>query len=205
MTYTLAIDPGTTKSAWVVIDDACKPVAWAWEENDAVLQRHRVNDGGFPEFEVVIDHGYQYLQLGAGGDTDLVIEDVTNMGMAVGKDVFETVRWSGRFDYRQTARFISRPEVKLHICGSPRAKDPNVKQAIIDNYGGQEVAIGGVKCPKCKGRAWYGRGRMPCEACDATGFETPKGILYDFSKSGMGSHGWSSLGVALTYVGSSDG
>ncbi len=199
MSYVLGLDPGTSKSAWCVIEsDTCKPVAWAWEENMQVY--HRLN---LPEFD------------GSIVVYDLVIEDVTNMGMAVGKDVFETVRWSGRFDHKKTARFISRPEVKLHLCGSPRAKDPNVKQAIIDRYGGQEVAIGGVKCPACKGKGWRGAGRPACETCTerganglakgshavGTGWQTPPGVLYEFSKAGMGSHGWSALGVALTAVG----
>ncbi len=204
MTYTLAIDPGTKKSAWVVIDELLRPVAWAWEENERVASRMYGGDRD-PYYWAMVGLSMAWKDV----PVDLVIEDVTNMGMAVGKDVFETVRWSGRFDYRQTARFISRPEVKLHICGSPRAKDPNVKQAIIDRYGGQEVAIGGVKCPKCKGKGWYGAGRPACVACadpysaprKATGWQTPPGILYEFSKAGMGTHGWSALGVALTAVG----
>ena len=114
MVYTLAIDPGTTKSAWCVIDDLLKPVAWAGEENEKVLGRF-YDDSGYITFNAVKhgEHMYSHFEIGAGGDTAVVIEDVTHMGMGVGKDVFETVRWSGRFDYRQTARFISRPNITL--------------------------------------------------------------------------------------------
>jgi hypothetical protein len=30
---------------------------------------------------------------------------------------------------------VYRNAVKLHICGTPRAKDPNIRQALIDKYG----------------------------------------------------------------------
>ncbi len=89
----VAIDPGPTKSAWVVIDDLLKPIKWGWDLN------HLVQD------EVdrrAIEHTF-------GGDRDeLVIEDITSYGMPVGRDVFETAKWSGRFDSDRQARFIAR-------------------------------------------------------------------------------------------------
>ncbi len=57
-------------------------------------------------------------------------------GMAVGKSVFDTCVWIGRFiqawhkDYTK----IYRRDVKIFLCNSPRAKDGNVRQAIIDRY-----------------------------------------------------------------------
>jgi hypothetical protein len=81
-----------------------------------------------------------------------VIEQIAGMGMAVGQEVFETCVWSGRFwqamEERgmQVAR-LPRREVKLHLCGSCRAKDANVRQALIDRYGGKEKAIGNKANP----------------------------------------------------------
>ena len=70
---------------------------------------------------------------------ELAIEMVASYGMAVGKEVFETVRWIGRFQQcwrdPDAVRLIYRRDVKLHLCGSPRAKDANIRQALIDQLG----------------------------------------------------------------------
>ena len=170
----LAIDPGPVKSGWIVLDGQ-KPEQWGWEDN----------------------HGVQIMsdQLLERDINTLVIEDVTNMGMAVGKDVFETVRWSGRFDYDCTATFIDRRVVKLTLCGNAQAKDPNIRQALIDRYGGDSVAIGGKKCRDCAGKGWRGRGRPVCASCDGKGYETPPGPLH-----GVSGHVWSALAVGITYL-----
>ena len=64
---------------------------------------------------------------------------VASYGMAVGKEVFETVRWVGRFQQAwrdpDAVRLVYRKDVKLHLCGSPRAKDTNIRQALIDLLG----------------------------------------------------------------------
>jgi hypothetical protein len=123
----LAIDPGPDESAWCIYD-GCKPREWAKQENAEVL--HRL--GGFRDADI------------------LVIEQVAAMGMSVGAEVFETVFWSGRFAEAWGARWdrIKRHEIKMHLCGNTRAKDGNVRTAIIDRYGpGKEKAIGRKKTP----------------------------------------------------------
>jgi len=64
---------------------------------------------------------------------------VASYGMPVGREVFETVRWIGRFQQAwhkpEEVRLIYRRDVKLHLCGSMRAKDPHVWQALIDKLG----------------------------------------------------------------------
>ena len=120
--------------------------------------------------------------------------------MPVGRDVFETIRWTGRFDYLATEIcklklvYMKRADVKLHLCFSPRANDSTVRQAIIDKYGGDQVAIGGKKGVACKGKGWAGVGRPPCLECNQTGYETPPGPL-----KGISGHVWAALGVGLTY------
>ena len=80
----------------------------------------------------------------------VVIEKVESFGMAVGEEVFETVFWSGRFaeavDPVPVGR-LGRRAVKLAICGDPRAKDPNIRQALIDRYGGKDRAVGTKAAP----------------------------------------------------------
>jgi hypothetical protein len=71
------------------------------------------------------------------------IEMVASYGMAVGREVFETCVWIGRF--AETIRtgsggtlfadLVDRRDVKLHHCHSAKAKDANVRQALIDRFG----------------------------------------------------------------------
>lgn len=85
----------------------------------------------------------------------VVIEMVSHYGtgMPVGKSVFDTCVWIGRF-IQEWARLggvhyalIQRQRIKALLCGSARAKDANVRQALIDRWGGREKAIGRKACP----------------------------------------------------------
>ena len=42
---------------------------------------------------------------------------------------------------------IPRKEVVTALCGSSKANDASVRQALIDRYGGKEKAIGKKKAP----------------------------------------------------------
>jgi len=59
------------------------------------------------------------------------------MGMTVGKEVFETCMWVGRFAQAANApvRLIPRGRIKMHHCGNMRAKDGNISQSLRDKYG----------------------------------------------------------------------
>lgn len=132
MTRILAIDPGTTRSAWVQMDTARTLELFGIEDNDDMLD--------------TIHSGWV-----CGAYDAVVVEKVESFGMAVGVEVFETVWWSGRFTqaaHPAPVHRIGRKAVKLHLCGSVRAKDANIRQALIDRYGG----ISATK----KGGALYG-------------------------------------------------
>ena len=115
-----AIDPGTTESALV-----------QWD-GERVLSAEIC-----PNPELLCALRNQNLPY------RLVIEQVESYGMAVGREVFETVLWSGRFfeafEHRRpgmnSARMVPRRTVKLHLCNSMRAKDANIRQALIDRFG----------------------------------------------------------------------
>lgn len=70
-------------------------------------------------------------------------EMIASYGMAVGASVFETCVWIGRFmaeAFSSSGRDLHRvfrKDVKLHLCNSTRAKDANVRQALIDRLGPQ--------------------------------------------------------------------
>ena len=118
----LAIDPGNQQSAWCMIDvETLKPLSFCKEENQVVLTavKHLSYDS-------------------------IVIERVASYGMAVGRDVFETCEWAGRFT--QAARvppdYGHRQEEKLHLCGDSRAKDANIRRALIDRFAQHDLKNG---------------------------------------------------------------
>lgn len=136
----IAIDPGTEKSGWCVLDCiADRLEGFGWDDNEAV--RNSVpRRFGFGEFSKDV----------------LAIEMIASQGMAVGKETFRTVWWTGRFadTWLRTAGYLPmevyRKDVKLHLCGQTRAKDKNVRQALIDHYGGEggkDAAIGKKASP----------------------------------------------------------
>lgn len=126
----LAIDPGPTRSAALVYDTSLATIRHhALWTNEELLERIRLHLG-WPVERVVI-------------------EKVEGFGMAVGAEVFETVFWSGRFaEAASPLRVdrIGRKAVKAQLCGTHRAKDPNVRQALIDRFGGS-TAIGRKATP----------------------------------------------------------
>lgn len=68
----------------------------------------------------------------------MIIEMIASYGMPVGESVFETCVWIGRFiQARRCSQFeyIYRKEEKMNLCQSLRAKDGNIRQALIDRFG----------------------------------------------------------------------
>lgn len=129
----LAIDPGPLQSAWLVHTAATDRIGifGIWP-NEKLLEAIT-----FPR------------ELATLGIERVAIEKVESFGMAVGAEVFETVFWSGRFAQAASPlpiERITRRAVKLHLCGSARAKDANIRQALIDHFGGS-AAIGKKASP----------------------------------------------------------
>ena len=77
-----------------------------------------------------------------------VIERVASYGMAVGRDVFETCEWIGRFtqciysNYGKEPEFIYRKEEMQRICGVANAKDANIRRALIDRFAKHDLKNG---------------------------------------------------------------
>lgn len=122
----IAIDPGTTHSA--ILDFNGEKVTWAqYLHNDALL-----------------------IQIRSCSDLllhkSLAIEHIQCQGRIVGKETFDTCIFIGRVieaAYARGAHIIPvyRNDVKLHLCDTMRGiKDSNVRQALIDKYGGKEEA-----------------------------------------------------------------
>lgn len=126
----LAIDPGPVESALLAYDtEAGVPLRWEKVPNRDAL---------------VLIYTFQARRM--------AIEMVASYGMAVGAEVFDTCVWIGRFMDRWSAACdeaeqVFRRDIKLHLCGSARARDANIRQALIDRYGGKDKAIGRKATP----------------------------------------------------------
>lgn len=141
MIYPLfAIDPGPEQSGWVSI--ACRNgrVESGVDSNDRVRELLSISETG-----------------------TVAIEMIASYGMAVGADVFSTCVEIGRFvevarGRLRSVRLVPRLRVKLALCHSPRATDTNIRQALIDRYGGKEKAVGSKRAPGplygVKSHAW---------------------------------------------------
>ncbi len=62
-------------------------------------------------------------------------EWIESFGMAVGQEVFQTVFAIGYMHRCKPMRLVPRRDVKLHLCNSSKAKDSNIRQALIDKVG----------------------------------------------------------------------
>jgi hypothetical protein len=117
----LCIDPGPVTSGVVLLDAA----VWPPRVLESAAKR--------PNPEVLAD-----INDHTG---PVAIERFACMGMAVGEETLEAVHWGGRFHQEADAGAnqvirIKRHEVKMALCGNTRAKDGNIRQALIDLYGG---------------------------------------------------------------------
>jgi hypothetical protein len=129
-----AVDPGYEESALVVYRPDIKVV-----ERAIILPNQEMLD-------LLQHHAENYI-----GDV-LVIEGISNYGMAVGKEIINTIFWSGRFFQAWHAEdervdVLSRADVKLQICNNRRAKDGEIRREIIDRFGGDKRAFGRKSAP----------------------------------------------------------
>jgi hypothetical protein len=150
----LAIDPGTTESAYLLY----------YPERQTILMPTIA-----PNAEVKLWLSNQHDVCDVA-----VCEWIECNGMPVGKEVFETVYWIGKFSEHVTSEFIRMPrrQVKMALCQSMRAKDANIRQALLDRF----PATGGGSTPQ-------------------VGTKAKPGPLY-----GISSHLWSALAIAVTYA-----
>ena len=115
----VGIDPGPRDSSYVVWDG-----------------QRVVSSGDLPNAELAA-----YLDSAFG---PVACEWIESFGMAVGREVFETVFAIGMFSQHvDRLRLVPRRDVKMHLCQSPRAKDGNIRQALIDRCG----SVGTKKSP----------------------------------------------------------
>jgi hypothetical protein len=138
----IAIDPGSEQSAMVILATDGKPVEAHKAANHIILAA-------------------LFLREQMGDMTPVHIEMIASYGMSVGKEVFDTCVWIGRFMQAAGAERchqVFRRDIKLHHCHTARANDSAIRYAICDRFGGKDAAIGRKKTPGplygIKGDCW---------------------------------------------------
>lgn len=160
MSVCLAIDPGSAQSAFVVYDgaDELAPIrSHAIVTNEELIDQLRSNATG----------------LRADVD-EFVIEWMQPRGMPTSAQEFETLCWIGRFMealHPLELNRLARLKVKMHVCGSAKANDVNIRAALIDKFGGAGGKV------------------------TAIGKTNARGPLY-----GIAGDEWAALALAVTFV-----
>lgn len=135
----LAIDPGNTQSAYVLLDvDSEQLIDFGKVPNSALISRLR-------NVELCADH--------------MAIERIAMGGMAAGVETFDTAEWVGRYleaweSRGAAATRIRRYDEKVILCGTVRAKDKNIRQALIDRFGGIAETKKGGRLYKVSADVW---------------------------------------------------
>lgn len=172
MKLTLAIDPGNVKSAYCVIDEeTLKPISFGILPNDELLR---------------------VLKLSTTKTWDgAVIEMVASYGMPVGREVFDTVLWIGRFYQAlqqccvETPRLLCRIEEKRHICHNTRANDATIRRALIDRFATHDLKNGrGTKANP----DWFYGFKADIWAAYAVGLTAIENHSDDYKIAGMEEH-----------------
>lgn len=113
----LAIDPGNEYSAYVYIDDDYTPTEFGKIKNEELRSA---------------------LDVAIMADA-VAIEMIASYGMGVGQSVFDTCVWIGRFvelitQHGVPITYIFRKDEKMNLCHSMKAKDSNIRLALIDRF-----------------------------------------------------------------------
>lgn len=149
----LALDVGTEESGYCLLDNySFKPLSFGKVKNEELLQIVKYED-----YDI------------------LVYEKFACYGMAVSQTVFQSVEWNGRYiqsalDRGKDIQAVFRKDEKMTLCGTMKAKDTNIRQALIDRFAKFDFKNG-------------------------KGTKTNPDFFYGFSKDM-----WSAYAVGITYL-----
>ena len=114
-----SVDPGCELSAYSILDNSLKPIQFGKIPNEELLQ---------------IIKDYYFLV-----EDDFVIEMVACYNMPVGQTIFETLFWIGRYweacTCKSKNKIYRKKDVCINLCNSMKAKDSNIRGALIDRFG----------------------------------------------------------------------
>jgi hypothetical protein len=112
----LAIDPGSTDSAYVLFDSA------AWR----ILEY-----GKSPNPTLLASIRWLVVKADA-----LAIEYPAPRGQPLYTQLVDTIFWIGRFVEASGGAWypVDRKDVKMHLCGNTKAGDSNIRAAVISRF-----------------------------------------------------------------------
>lgn len=177
MNKILSIDPGNTKSAYIVFD----------LEDNSIVQFDKIPNrtllGIIPLLKLPLVTEYPFPR-----------------GQGVSWQTFDVCEWCGFFHHEAELNNLSftkmnRTDIKKNLCpGQSKIKDAHVRKALIKRFGGEDSLLSD-KCLLCKGKGFVGsrKNKTHCSQCLGTGKVTP-GVLY-----GISADVWQALAVAVTY------
>lgn len=114
----LAIDVGTAETGYCLMDkDTYKPIKFGKINNEELLK-------------IVKEEKYD----------ELIYEEFQSYGMPIGVSTITSITWNGRYiqsalDRGKKVNFVYRKDEKMNLCHSMKAKDSNIRQALIDRFG----------------------------------------------------------------------
>jgi hypothetical protein len=110
----IGIDPGNKETAFVIL------------HGNRILAHH------YQPNEIALEILKDWINT----DAEIYCEMIASYGMPVGKSIFDTCLFIGRIiELLPDVKLITRNVVKNAICHSSKAKDANIRQALIDIYG----------------------------------------------------------------------
>ena len=160
------IDPGPEKDASPSKHGSALVI---WDGEKILYKSKGIRDNLTGETPLLSPSGIQDILISFikhGVFIKVGIEMIASYGMPVGKEVFSTCLVIGELRHRLNeigfcVDLIYRKDIKLHLCGSPRAKDSNISQALKDRYGKpgtkkfpNEVYQDGNLGPSLSGDGW---------------------------------------------------
>jgi hypothetical protein len=119
----LAIDSGTFDTGYCIVNsEILKPIRFGKIKNEEIL--------------LIINT--------LSSDDVVVLEQFKSYGMSIGQSTMDAIQWNGRFIQRAKDRglkvdLVARLEEKMNLCKNGKAKDSNIRQALIDRFG--EVGV----------------------------------------------------------------
>ena len=113
----VAFDVGTTETAFAIMTDQYELLDFGKVPNDYLL-----------ELKTIFSYDV------------FVYEKFMSYGMTIGQTTIDSIEWNGRYKQRaidvgcKKIVALPRKEVKINLCGTMKAKDTNIRQALIDRF-----------------------------------------------------------------------
>lgn len=112
----LALDVGTVETGYCIIDNYM-PLEFGKIANSSLIN-------------IVKESDYDIL----------VYEEFACYGMPIGASTITSITWNGRYiqmalDRNKPVDRVYRKDEKMNLCHTMKAKDSNIRQALIDRFG----------------------------------------------------------------------